>query len=169
MDSSTADRENSSKLVKEEVATSWGEEAASAASQVPSVTGTDKAPELTDSAPLSSSSTIAIDSNTISTPLQISEHRKGLLDIATEYINDNIKTFRRLPWIIGGVGVVLLIRFYPRMAFRRYRHPSDIPRQLFENNARLTGVVAMTGWDSIGVWHVPMWRHVLRWRHQPHG
>ena len=122
--------------------------------------------ELTDSASINSP-TLAVD-NTAITP-KVSEHRKGVLDVATEYINANIKAFRRLPWIIGGVGVVLLIRFYPRMAFRRYRRPSDIPRQLFENNARLTGVVAMTGWDSVGVWHVPLWRRVLRWRHQPTG
>lgn len=122
--------------------------------------------ELTDSASINSP-TLAIDKN--ATNPQVSEHRKGVLDVATEYINANIKAFRRLPWIIGGVGVVLLIRFYPRMAFRRYRRPSDIPRQLFENNTRLTGVVAMTGWDSVGVWHVPLWRRVLRWRHQPTG
>ena len=122
--------------------------------------------DLTDSAPINSP-TLAVNSN--ATIPQVSEHRKGVLDVATEYINANIKAFRRLPWIIGGVGVVLLIRFYPRMAFRRYRRPSDIPRQLFENNARLTGVVAMTGWDSVGVWHVPLWRRVLRWRHQPTG
>ena len=123
--------------------------------------------ELTDSASINSP-TLAVDNINATTP-QVSEHRKGVLDVATEYINANIKTFRRLPWIIGGVGVVLLIRFYPRMAFRRYRRPSDIPRQLFENNARLTGVVAMTGWDSVGVWHVPLWRRVFRWRHQPTG
>ena len=122
--------------------------------------------DLTDSVPINSP-TLAVNSN--ATIPQVSEHRKGVLDVATEYINANIKAFRRLPWIIGGVGVVLLIRFYPRMAFRRYRRPSDIPRQLFENNARLTGVVAMTGWDSVGVWHVPLWRRVLRWRHQPTG
>ena len=123
--------------------------------------------ELTDSAPINSP-TLPVN-NVNATSSQVSEHHKGVLDVATEYINDNIKTFRRLPWIIGGVGVVLLIRFYPRMAFRRYRRPSDIPRQLFENNAWLTGVVAMTGWDSVGVWHVPLWRRVLRWRHQPTG
>ena len=123
--------------------------------------------ELTDSAPINSP-TLSVN-NVNATSSQVSEHHKGVLDVATEYINDNIKTFRRLPWIIGGVGVVLLIRFYPRMAFRRYRRPSDIPRQLFENNAWLTGVVAMTGWDSVGVWHVPLWRRVLRWQHQPTG
>ena len=126
-----------------------------------------QATELTDSAP-TNSPTLAID-NTISTPSQASEHHKGLLDVTTEYINDNIKAFRQLPWLIGGVGVVLLVRFYPHLVFRRYRCPSDIPRQLFENNAQLMGVVAMTGWDSVGVWHVPLWRRVLRWRHQPSG
>ena len=126
--------------------------------------------ELTDPAPVDSPTLAQLDDSAISTtPLKASEHHKGLLDAATEYINDHIKAFHRLPWIIGGVGVVLLIRFYPHMAFRRYRRPSDIPRQLLENNARLTGVVAMTGWDSVGVWHVPMWRRVLRWQHQPSG
>lgn len=127
----------------------------------------DLAKELTDSAP-SYSQPLAV-SNSPSPSLPTPEHHKGLLDNATEFINDNLKTFRQLPWIIGGVGVVLLIRFYPRMVLRRYCRPSDIPRQLFENNARLTGVVAVTGWDSVGVWHVPLWRRVLRWRHQPYG
>ena len=98
-----------------------------------------------------------------------SEHRKGVLDHATEFINDHIRAFRQLPWVIGGVGVVLLIRFYPRLAFRRYQRPSDIPRQLIENNVKLTGIVAMTGWNSLGVWHVPLWRRVFGLRYQPIG
>ena len=187
MDSSTADKGSSSngrEQVKErEEATSWDKQAVvsspdslALASQVPADTqvpvavekSSNQATELTDSAPVNSP-TLAINNKAISTPPQTSEHHKGLLDVATEYINENIKAFRRIPWVIGGVGVVLLIRYYPRLAFRRYRHSSDIPRQLFENNARLTGVVAMTGWDSMGVWHVPLWRRVLRWRHQPSG
>ena len=101
--------------------------------------------------------------------LQSSNHRKGLIDETTEFINDHIRIFRLLPWVIGGVGVGLLVRFYPRMVFRRYQRPSDVHRQLIENNVRLTGIVAMTGWNSLGVWHVPQWRHVLRIRHQPIG
>lgn len=186
MDSSTSDKGSSSndreQIKEREDATLWDKQAVTSspgslapASQVPADThvpvaseiSSNQATELTDSAP-TNSPTLVID-NTISTPPQASEHHKGLLDVATEYINDNIKAFRRLPWIIGGVGVVLLIRFYPRLAFRRYHRPSDIPRQLFENNVRLTGVVAMTGWDSVGVWHVPLWRRVLRWQHQPSG
>ena len=97
------------------------------------------------------------------------DHRKGLIDETTEFINDHIRIFRLLPWVIGGVGVGLLVRFYPRMAFRRYQRPSDVPQQLIENNVRLTGIVAMTRWNSLGVWHVPLWRRVLRMRHQPMG
>ena len=178
MDSGAAENgssANGGNQVKErEEATSWDKQA-TPASPVPADThvaaaekSSDRAAVLTDPAP-SYSPTLALEDNAVSPRLQASEHRKGYLDVATEYINDNIKTFRRLPWIIGGVGVVLLIRFYPRMAFRRYRSPSDVPRQLLENNVRLTGVVAMTGWESVGVWHVPLWRRVLRWRHQPAG
>jgi hypothetical protein len=178
MDSDTADdngsSSNSGEPIKETI--SWDEQATSA-DPIPTVghvhvdLAAEKssdwaAAELTDSVPINSPA-LDVDNNAMHP--QVSEHRKGLLDVATEYINDNIKTFRRLPWIIGGVGAVLLVRFYPRMAFRRYRRPSDIPRQLFETNARLTGVIAATGWDSVGVWHVPLWRRVLRWRHQPTG
>ena len=163
MDSSAADKVSS----KQEAAAWDKQSSAAAVSATPADVDSDQATELTDSAPTNSPS-LAID-NTTSTSLQASEHRKGLVDVATEYINENIKTFRRLPWLIGGVGVVLLIRFYPRLAFRRYHRPSDVPRQLLENNVRLTGIIAATGWDSVGVWHVPLWRRVLRWQHQPPG
>ena len=140
-----------------------GSESEQASTEVISAAaGSDQATGVQDSAP--SGSTPAI--STSPAP-EASSHRKGLLDTATEYINDNIRTFRRLPWIIGGVGVVLLIRYYPRMVFRRYQRPSDVPQQLIENNATLMGIAAMTEWNSVGVWHVPLWRRVLRWRHQP--
>ena len=119
------------------------------------------------SAEVASSKSATEDSSNL--PPATSNHRKGILDHATEFINDHIRAFRQLPWIIGGVGVVLLVRFYPRLTFRRYRQPSDIPQQLIENNVKLMGIVAMTGWNSVGVWHVPLWRRVLRLKDQPIG
>ena len=117
----------------------------------------------------SSSSDISEPPVSESRVLQGSDHKKGLIDETTEFINDHIRIFRLLPWVIGGVGVGLLVRFYPRMAFRRYQRPSDVPQQLIENNVRLTGIVAMTRWNSLGVWHVPLWRRVFRMQHQPIG
>ena len=103
------------------------------------------------------------------TPVHPSGHRKGVLDEATEFINDHIRLFRQLPWVIGGVGLVLLVRFYPRLVLRRLKRPLDVPEQLIKDNVTLTGIAAMTGWNSVGVWHVPLWRRVLGVGHQPIG
>ena len=115
------------------------------------------------------SSSASAASQVSSTLPETTQHRKGIIDEATEFINDHIRIFRQLPWVIGGVGIILLARFYPRLVFRRYKRPSDVPEQLIENNVTLMGIVANTGWNSVGVWHVPLWRRVLRLRHQPIG
>ena len=130
--------------------------------------GSDPAAEATLSAPAAPQA--AVDGTPPeTTPVHPSGYRKGVLDEATEFINDHIRLFRQLPWVIGGVGLVLLVRFYPRLVLRRYKRPSDVPEQLTKDNVTLTGIVAMTGWNSVGVWHVPLWRRVLRVDHQPIG
>ena len=164
MDMDTS-RENS---WKEDDATP-GKELDLATEATPAALTAEQATDVTDSTQMTGGSPLDFSADIPKSRVKGSNDRKGLLDEATEFINEHIRIFRQLPWVIGGVGVVLLVRFYPRMAFRRYQRTSDIPRQLIENNVKLTGIVAMTGWNSVGVWHVPLWRRVLRLRHQPIG
>ena len=53
------------------------------------------------------------------------------------------------------------------MQFTRFRRASDIPRRLYAQNSQLSGIVAATHWNAIGVWHVPVTRKLLRWKHHP--
>lgn len=94
-------------------------------------------------------------------------HVTGQLDIFTEHVNAHIRYYRMLPWLVGSMGVVLFLRF-THIPLRRFRQVSDIPGEFYVmGKGRLSGVVMATGWNTIGVWHVPTWRWVLRWRTRP--
>lgn len=51
--------------------------------------------------------------------------------------------------------------------FTRFRHVKDIPQRLFTQNSQLSGVAATTDWNTVGFWHVPVGRRILRWKHRP--
>ena len=89
-------------------------------------------------------------------------HVTGWLDVITEHINNHLRGYRMGAWVVGSVGVVLLLRF-SRVPLRRFRQVSDIPVDYVLANRTISGVVAATKWNSIGVWHVPAWRRVLRY------
>ena len=38
-------------------------------------------------------------------------HSTSLLDKAVNYINDHLRAFRTIPWVVGGVGAILVIRY----------------------------------------------------------
>ena len=91
---------------------------------------------------------------------------RGLSDAFTEHVNAHIRYYRLVPWLVGSVGVALLLRCLPG-PLQRLRQVADIPRQLVAENRKLTGVVAETGWNTVGVWHVPIWRWVFKWGTRP--
>lgn len=93
-------------------------------------------------------------------------HRTNFIEQSTEFINAHLRLFRMIPWAIAGVGVALIIR-YSRLPVRRLRQVSAIPESLIRNNEQLAGIVMSADWNRIGVWHVPPWRRLLRWRYRP--
>lgn len=94
----------------------------------------------------------------------VPHHISGHLDVLTEHVNAHIWYYSKLPWVLGSMGVLLLLRYAP---LRQFRQVSHIPKELVAANSKLSGVVATTGWNAVGVWHVPTWRWVLRWGTRP--
>lgn len=107
-------------------------------------------------------------SSTAKAPMEDSPHHvTGLTDVVTIHINEYLRYYRVVPWVLGSVGVVLLLRF-SRAPVMRFRQVADFPVEFVAENRKLSGVVVTTGWNTIGVWHVPTWRWVLRWGTHPH-
>ena len=92
----------------------------------------------------------------------VSNHVTGQLDILTEFINDHIRVYRMIPWIVGSVGIALFLR-YSHIPLRRFRQVSDIPADFITKNRCISGVVKGANWNTVEVWHIPMWRWALRW------
>ena len=95
-------------------------------------------------------------------------HVTGWTDVLTVHINEYIRYYRMVPWVLGSVGVVVFLR-YSRTPIARFRQVSDIPHDFVLENRKMSGVVKATGWNTVGVWHVPAWRWLLRWRTHPPG
>ena len=95
-------------------------------------------------------------------------HVTGLLDTLTEHINAHLRYYRMLPWALGSLGVVLLLR-YSGVPLKQLYQVTDIPTKLITENRKIYGVVKATSWNTLGVWHVPIWRSVLRWGTHPPG
>lgn len=95
-----------------------------------------------------------------------SHHITGRLDTLTEFINLHIRCYRLIPYVTGAVGVVFLLCYF-RVPIRRIRQVSDIPQELITGNRKLSGVVKVTGHDSLGVWHVPTWKWMLSFGTHP--
>ena len=110
------------------------------------------------------------------------------LEVATETINNHLRVVRLLPWVMGGVGVLLIARysrmvrpintasdilqdfclhFFPRQ-FAQYHRAADVPSHLLSQGATLRGV-AVGAWPDgrLDVWHAPPGRRWLRWKHKP--
>ena len=93
-------------------------------------------------------------------------HVTGWLDVVTVHVNDHLRFYRTVSWVVGSVGVVLLLKF-TRAPVKQFRQVSSIPSEYVINNTMISGVVAATKWNTIGVWHVPAWRRVVQYQIQP--
>ena len=96
------------------------------------------------------------------------DHRSSIMDVTSDYINTHLRLFRMLPWAVAGVGAFFIYK-YSRAPLRRLCKVGEIPPSVVVDNVPLRGVVQSTGWDSIGVWHVPTWRRLFRIGHKPPG
>ena len=96
------------------------------------------------------------------------DHRSSIMDMTSDYINTHLRLFRMLPWAVAGVGAFFIYK-YSRPPLRRLCKVGEIPPSVVVDNVPLRGVVQSTGWDSIGVWHVPTWRRLFRIGHKPPG
>lgn len=95
-------------------------------------------------------------------------HIAGWLDVITEHVNAHLRLYRAFSWVAGSVGVVLLLR-YTGVPITRLKQVSDIPKRLVSGNGSISGIVKTTSWNTIGVWHVPWWRWLVRWGIRPPG
>lgn len=98
----------------------------------------------------------------------VGDNVTGWSDSLTVHINEYIRYYRMVPWVLGSVGVVVFLR-YSRTPIARFRQVVDVPLEFVADNRKISGVVTATGWNTIGVWHVPAWRWMLRWRTRPPG
>lgn len=89
-----------------------------------------------------------------------SHHITGRLDNLTEFINLHVRYYRLIPSVAGTFFVIFLLRYF-RVPLRRIRQVSDISQVLITGNRKLSGIVQITGHDSLGVWHVPTWKWML--------
>lgn len=56
----------------------------------------------------------AVHASPSSAAVDISEaepHSSSLLDRSAEYINQHLRAFRAIPWVVGGVGALLVFRY----------------------------------------------------------
>ena len=90
----------------------------------------------------------------------------GRLDALTVHINEYLRYYRMVPWVLGAVFMAVILR-RSRVHVRRFRQVADLPDELVRENRRLSGVTVATGWNTVGVWHVPSWRWVFRWGIRP--
>eukprot|EP00731_Ephydatia_muelleri_P015405 Em0008g1125a len=91
----------------------------------------------------------------------------SVVERASSFVDRHLMFFRTLPIVIGGIGLVLVLRHLNHRMFLRFKRVSDIPMKYLESNKRLFGVVPSTEWDSINVWHVPTGKRLLRIGNRP--
>lgn len=93
---------------------------------------------------------------------------KTVLESLSNFIDDHLRLFRLLPWFVGTCGVLLLYK-HSRSALQRFPRARDIPHSCVEAHLPLYGVVVYVCENGMDVWHVPLWRHLLRMGHRPSG
>lgn len=91
----------------------------------------------------------------------------SMIDRASSFVDRHLMFFRTLPIVIGGVGLVLILRHMNQRVFSRFKRVSDIPVKYLQSNKTLYGVVPSTEWDSMNVWHVPIGKRLLGLSRRP--
>lgn len=117
---------------------------------------------------LNESLAITVQSEDSSGDESVGNYVTGWTDVLTVHINEYIRYYRMVPWVLGSVGLVMFLR-YSRTPIARFRQVSDIPHDFVLDNRKISGVVKATGWNTVGVWHIPAWRWLLRWWTHPPG
>ena len=111
------------------------------------------------------------------------EGSSGWLEQASNFIDTHLRAARAAPWVLGGLGlllvytgsrgkvrhVILCTSLCVPVQFKQFTSLADVPAHVYAQNTRLCGVVSRAEWNSVWVWHVPIGRRVLRWRHVPPG
>ena len=50
----------------------------------------------------------------------VEPHSTSVLDEAVNYINDHLRVFRTIPWVVGGVGAILVIKYSGMVSVNYY-------------------------------------------------
>ncbi len=87
----------------------------------------------------------------------------SILDTVSHFIDNYLRVFRLLPWLLAGSGVLLVYR-HSRGPMRRFFKATDVPQSCIESHVPLRGVVVRVCTESVCVWHVPIWS---RWFKPP--
>ncbi len=54
-------------------------------------------------------------------------HSSSLLDRSAEYINNHLRAFRAIPWVVGGAGALLFVRYSGMVSALQARHSTSFP------------------------------------------
>ncbi|KAL9970332.1 hypothetical protein ACROYT_G022687 [Oculina patagonica] len=79
-------------------------------------------------------------------------------DILTRFANfvdNNLKIFRHVTWILAGAGIILILR--RTYVFRQFKAVSDVPTEFVAKNISFRGHVRELKQDNtLGVYHIPL-------------
>ncbi|XP_028393966.1 uncharacterized protein LOC114518213 [Dendronephthya gigantea] len=92
---------------------------------------------------------------------------RDILNKLQIFLDNNIRFIGNVSWIIGGIGLVVIIR--RTYAFHHFTKTSSIPETYFKNNATLTGkVMKVCDNGHLGVLHLPLlWRARIKYITDP--
>ena len=90
----------------------------------------------------------------------------SVLDLVSHTVDTHLRLFRLLPWLLGATGLVIFYR-HSRYHVRRFSQVTDIPQSCLAAHVPLHGVVVSLEAQSVGVWHVPLWKRWIRIDHKP--
>ncbi|CAB4019126.1 Hypothetical predicted protein [Paramuricea clavata] len=95
----------------------------------------------------------------------LSEH--NILNKFQIFLDNNIQIIRNAVWIIGGIGLVIIVR--RTYALHHFTKQSSIPEIYFRNNVTLTGkVVKVHNNGCLGILHLPLlWRARINYISNP--
>lgn len=75
----------------------------------------------------------------------------------TNFVDNNLRVFRSLAWILAGAGVLLIVR--RTHVFSQFRAVSDVPTEFVSKNISFHGIVKEVRSDNtLGICHIPLLR-----------
>lgn len=82
-----------------------------------------------------------------------------ILTQLTNYVDNHLRVFRNVTWVLAGAGIILILR--RTYVFRHFKVVSDVPKEFIAKNITFRGHVRELRMDStLGVCHIPLLRRL---------